>query len=250
MLRVARRIATTRLAKGLTQEALALRLDIATKNLQRVESGRQNLTLRTLEAVAAALGVDAEELLSRTPAAHADEALAGFANAGVALIPADAAPPKGAVPVYTLAAAAAHLAGAAAERLAWAVVPGRGAAGTGRRFLARATGHAMEPLVPDGAWCLFDADLSGPIEGRVALVHHRDLRAPEADGPYTLRRIGAVEVTPDGVAVRLDAADAHRRPLRVRIGALDELRAIAAFVRVVAPREPAARGKARRRTRR
>lgn len=245
MVRVARRIATVRTAKGLTQEALAQRLGIATKNLQRVESGRQNLTLRTLDAVAVALGVDAGELVALADAPTADERFVALAEAGVVVLPADAPAPKNAVPVYSLAAAAAHLAGDAVERLAWAVVPGRAASGAGRRFLAQTAGRSMDPPIPEGAWCLFDAGLSGPIEGCVALVHHRDLRAPETHGPYAVRRIGGVEVTAAGVVVRLEALAARGRPLRVRLGALDELRALAALVRVVAPRPKPARRRPR-----
>jgi HTH-type transcriptional regulator/antitoxin HipB len=61
--RVARKIAEVRAASGMTQEALAARLDIATKNVQRLESGRQNLTLKTIERVADALRVERAALL-------------------------------------------------------------------------------------------------------------------------------------------------------------------------------------------
>ncbi len=50
--RVARRISEVRNELGITQEALAAQLDIATKNVQRIESGRQNLTLTSIEKVA------------------------------------------------------------------------------------------------------------------------------------------------------------------------------------------------------
>ncbi|WP_411280351.1 helix-turn-helix domain-containing protein, partial [Gemmatimonas sp.] len=49
---VARRIAEVRRLAGITQEALAEQLGIALKNVQRIESGRQNLTLQTLARVA------------------------------------------------------------------------------------------------------------------------------------------------------------------------------------------------------
>lgn len=58
--RVARRMAKLRSERGLTQEQLAAALDFATKNVQRMESGKQNLSLRTIEKVAAALLVDPE----------------------------------------------------------------------------------------------------------------------------------------------------------------------------------------------
>lgn len=54
---VARRIAEVRRAAGLTQAALALRLDCSRNYAQRLESG-ENLSLETLAAVALALGVD------------------------------------------------------------------------------------------------------------------------------------------------------------------------------------------------
>lgn len=58
--RVARRIAEIRKARGFTQESLAAELSIATKNLQRLESGGQNLTLRTIAKIAAVLSVEPE----------------------------------------------------------------------------------------------------------------------------------------------------------------------------------------------
>lgn len=57
MMRVARRIAEVRVGLGLTQEAVAERLGISLKGVQRIEQGRQNLTLRTLVRVAQVLGV-------------------------------------------------------------------------------------------------------------------------------------------------------------------------------------------------
>ena len=63
--RVGRRIAELRVQSGLTQDALAPALGMATKNLQRLESGSQNLTLQSLAAAARALGVDPLSRLCR-----------------------------------------------------------------------------------------------------------------------------------------------------------------------------------------
>lgn len=63
--RVTRRIAEAREEKGITQEELAALLDTAPRNVQRIEAG-QNLTLRTVERIAEALGVTAEELVAGT----------------------------------------------------------------------------------------------------------------------------------------------------------------------------------------
>ncbi len=192
MLRVARRIATARLAKGLTQEELAQRLGIATKNLQRVESGRQNLTLRTLEGVAAALGVDAAELVARPVFAHAHDGLATLVTAGVAVLPRTPPPRRRTLFQCILwRPPRAPRAGDAVERLAWAVVPGRGGAGTGRRFLARAAGRSMEPLI-DGAWCLFKPTLvAAPSRGASCCCSTAICTTPRPTAPTPSSASGA-----------------------------------------------------------
>jgi transcriptional regulator with XRE-family HTH domain len=47
----------------MTQEQLASDLNTAVRNVQRIEGGTQNLTLRTIARIAAALGVTPEDLL-------------------------------------------------------------------------------------------------------------------------------------------------------------------------------------------
>ena len=61
--RVASRIARARKLKGVTQEALAERIGTSTRAIQRMESGRQNFTLKFLERVAKALEAEPEKLL-------------------------------------------------------------------------------------------------------------------------------------------------------------------------------------------
>jgi transcriptional regulator with XRE-family HTH domain len=60
---VAHRLTELRRAAGLTQEQLAAKLDVGTKYYQRIECGRENLTLRSLARLAVVLGVPAFELL-------------------------------------------------------------------------------------------------------------------------------------------------------------------------------------------
>jgi transcriptional regulator with XRE-family HTH domain len=59
---VGRRVAELRADLGLTQEALAERLRMDPNNLQRIELGRQNLTIRTLVRVSGCLGVPVRDL--------------------------------------------------------------------------------------------------------------------------------------------------------------------------------------------
>ena len=67
--RVARRIAEIRRAKkGLTQEVMAVRLDCALKNYQRIESrDGQNVTIKTLTRIANILGVAVTDLVPPPP---------------------------------------------------------------------------------------------------------------------------------------------------------------------------------------
>jgi transcriptional regulator with XRE-family HTH domain len=54
---VARRIGELRAAAGLTQADVAERLQTTVSNYQRIEHGIQNLTLRMMSRIAAAIGV-------------------------------------------------------------------------------------------------------------------------------------------------------------------------------------------------
>ena len=63
VVRVAQRIAQRRRDAGMTQEDLADCLDTAVRNVQRMESGTQNLTLGTLVRIAKALGTEPEDLI-------------------------------------------------------------------------------------------------------------------------------------------------------------------------------------------
>jgi transcriptional regulator with XRE-family HTH domain len=58
---VAARLRALRLARGLTQWAMEER-GVSYKYYQRIEAGRANVTLRTLDRVARALGVSFEDL--------------------------------------------------------------------------------------------------------------------------------------------------------------------------------------------
>jgi transcriptional regulator with XRE-family HTH domain len=64
---VGRRIRDLRKERGLTHAEFGRRLGIAWRNVQRIESGRQNLTLRTLHAIAVVLGVEVRALLDTSP---------------------------------------------------------------------------------------------------------------------------------------------------------------------------------------
>lgn len=65
LLDVGRRIAELRREHQLTQSVLAERMDVADARIRQIESGRVNVSLRTLHAVSVALDVDVSELFVR-----------------------------------------------------------------------------------------------------------------------------------------------------------------------------------------
>ena len=52
-----------RLSKGLTVQELAWRCDIERSNMSRIESGRSNLTVKTLCLICRALNIELSDLL-------------------------------------------------------------------------------------------------------------------------------------------------------------------------------------------
>lgn len=60
--RVAENVRQVRLAKSMTQETLSAEAMLAPRHLQKIEAGEVNVTLKTLAAIAGALGVHPESL--------------------------------------------------------------------------------------------------------------------------------------------------------------------------------------------
>jgi phage repressor protein C with HTH and peptisase S24 domain len=66
-------------------------------------------------------------------------------------------------------------------------------------FVARVTGTSMEPLIPDGSWCLFRPCPAGSREGRIVLVQFASLGAGENGGRFTVKKYHSEKtVTADG----------------------------------------------------
>jgi hypothetical protein len=57
-----------------------------------------------------------------------------------------------------------------------------------RMFVAQVVGKSMEPAIPDGAYCLFTAPVTGTRQGKTVLVQLRDAIDPETGERYTVKR--------------------------------------------------------------
>lgn len=63
---VGRRVREARIARGLTAEMLAERVDLATESLRHIEIGSSKPSLQTLYRIASVLGVSLDYLTGRT----------------------------------------------------------------------------------------------------------------------------------------------------------------------------------------
>jgi superfamily II DNA or RNA helicase/diadenosine tetraphosphate (Ap4A) HIT family hydrolase/HKD family nuclease/SOS-response transcriptional repressor LexA len=102
------------------------------------------------------------------------------------------------VPVYDLTAAAGFWGPESVpEEIGWTEVPGVSL--KPGMFVARVTGTSMEPLIPDGSWCLFRPCPAGSREGRIVLVQLDTDGAGENGGRFTVKKYHSEKtVTADG----------------------------------------------------
>ncbi len=139
------------------------------------------------------------------------------------------------VPVYQLAAAAGAFGETQIpEPLGWVELPGRKLSSD--MFVAQVAGRSMEPLIPDGSWCLFRRYSGGTRDGKVVLAQHRDIVDPDTGGSYTVKRYRSEKAsTPDGswthTRIVLEPENPAYDPI-VLTGP-DDIRVIAEFVGVV-----------------
>jgi transcriptional regulator with XRE-family HTH domain len=222
--RVAAWLASLRQAAGLTQDELAAKLGIATRNLQRIESGRQNLTLQTIDKIARAAGVDAASFFPAT-----DDRPRGAPPSLFVVAPrTDARAPRP-VPLLRLEAAAGFVkTGRVVEAIGWTLLPG---AADERAFLAQTAGRSMEPLIPDRSWSLFRAADVVAV-GRIGLFQVRRRGDPDDAGAFLLKRLA--ERTRRRVV--LASANPAFAPVVLDEARAGELRVVAEWVSVVADR--------------
>lgn len=96
------------------------------------------------------------------------------------------------LPVYDLEAVACELGpSVAADCLGWVRVP-EGMRGDDRCFVAQLVGRAMEPLIPDGAYCMFHIAGAGSHHHKILLLQHHAIWDPDTGGTYTVARYEAV----------------------------------------------------------
>lgn len=92
------------------------------------------------------------------------------------------------LPVYSLAAAAGGFSDSQTARpLGWIPVD-IGKKLSPDMFLTRVKGRSMEPLIPNGSYCVFRKDPGGSRDGKIVLVECDNLRDPDTGARYTVKK--------------------------------------------------------------
>lgn len=219
--RVARQVAYHRRARGLTQDELAARLQLATRNLQRIEGAQQNVTLETLERVAAALQIDAGDLLLAE-----EGSLKG--RQGVPLMVPSGAVGWEKVPILELNDAALFIQQAKQLQIrdfAMLSYPPPPSA-----FICQVDDHRMSPLIPPKAFCLFSAPPERVEPGMIVLWRLRQ-PGPEPTFSLQVRLVEAIDFDPLGFArVTLHTVVRDGANQVIDVNEPGKLQAVATFV--------------------
>ena len=139
------------------------------------------------------------------------------------------------VPVYDLTAAAGFWGPESVpEEIGWTEVPGVSL--KDGMFVARVTGTSMEPLIPDGSWCLFRPCPAGSREGRIVLVQLSTDGAGERGGRFTVKKYHSDKtVTADGWRhdrIQLLPLNPAFEPITIEPEEAGDLTSVGEFVRV------------------
>jgi phage repressor protein C with HTH and peptisase S24 domain len=119
------------------------------------------------------------------------------------------------------------------EPEAWLRAP-RGVRLSEGMFVAQVVGRSMEPLIPDGSYCIFRGPVIGSRQGKRLLIEQTGVSADLA-GRYTVKRYSSVKTMNDDGTWQHDRI--RLEPLNPEFEAFDlasgEFKVIAEFVQVL-----------------
>ncbi len=145
---------------------------------------------------------------------------------------------KTSVPLYTLKAAAGGFGDLqTVEPDGWAELKTTHKLRSGM-FVAQVVGRSMEPMIPNGAYCLFASPVTGSRQGRIVLVEHHCIADEETSASYTVKRYhSSKEADEQGnwqhSEIKLEPLNPDFKPIILRDVAEDELRVVAEVVEVL-----------------
>lgn len=207
-----------------------------------LDSSVANLNLRSLAHAATLRAAQVAKLQAHTPSPHIslNEGISEEPSSHVQILlyRGEYIPPSGTVPLIPLSIAAGGFsAGAEAPEVdGWVVVERRGR--LDGMFAAYVSGRSMEPLIPDGALCLFRRNPAGTRQGRIVLVQDRRIMDPDTGGSFTVKRYQRMtEVTEEqsreNVIVHLLPENPDYEPIVLTAVLEGEVIVVAEFVEVL-----------------
>ena len=106
-------------------------------------------------------------------------------------------------------------------------------------FVAQVVGKSMEPVIPDGSYCLFRAPVEGSRQAKTVLVQLRGATDPETGQRYTVKKYLSEKVATDDSwrheKITLQPVNPDFEPLILTGAEEDRLQVIAELVEVLAP---------------
>lgn len=141
-------------------------------------------------------------------------------------------------PLLTLKAAAGGFSdGQDPEFAAWVEVPTSRPLRKGM-FVAAVRGRSMEPLIPDGAYVLFQHPVRNIRDGVVLLVQSQSVHDPETGGSYTVKRYRRTRANSASEGTRLEPDNPESDPIIIPADSADDIRPVAEFIEVISTTDP------------
>jgi phage repressor protein C with HTH and peptisase S24 domain len=105
-------------------------------------------------------------------------------------------------------------------------------------FVAQVVGRSMEPVIPDGAHCLFASPVTGSRQGRTVLVRLHDSPDPESGERFTVKIYESEKAASDDgtwrhVRVVLKPRNPEFQPIELTVDDEDAVAVVAELVEVL-----------------
>lgn len=186
------------------------------------------------------------------PAANNDVAMALKAGATRPIVPPDRYPGLGlrilaneevlpfenCVPIFDLALAAGDFRAVAVDGCSWVELP-NAIIPRHDLFVVQVVGESMNKRIPNGSWCLFQANPAGSRHNKIVIVQHRDIQDPDTGTKFTVKRYRS-EKTSDGevwrhqkIILSPESTENRYRDIVLEDSADRELKVIGEFVAVL-----------------
>lgn len=222
--RVGANLRAWRIRHGLTRDELGERIGTDGKNLYRLESGTENLTLVRAQRIAQALGLRVEDLLAEPRHRGWTGELEDL---GLAVVSPSHLDNPDFVPVYDLRPAAGS-GESQPEPQRLGRVRGLRKLGSGMDlFVAKVVGESMQPRIQSGTWNVFSTALPADLLGAVVLLAER---GASSDWAWLLKRVEQVALVDDDARLlTVRGTAAGQVPRIVRLDASEDAKVIAVW---------------------